>query len=117
MRCASCGAELSSEEQECTNCRTKDTEIKVLTPEEQRDFAGITIDQAGQNTSEKSDQYQNPRERIYVRHTTFSLPQTGFFVKLLIGAGLIILSMAALSTVFFFVVIGCIIWFVLRLFR
>ncbi|MCE5285524.1 MAG: hypothetical protein LLG02_06725 [Pelosinus sp.] len=115
MRCANCGAELDSNE-ECSNCHSNNAEIKVLSPEEKRNFQGITIDQSGQNSAEESYQ-QGARDRIYVRQASFSLPKTGFFVKLLIGAGLLVLAMAIFGTIGFFVLIGSVVWFVLRLFR
>jgi hypothetical protein len=117
MRCANCGAELGSNEQECANCRKEELEIKVLTPEEKRDFHGITIDQSGQSQSQERLQYEGSGERMYVRHASVSLPKAGLFVKLLIGAGLLFVAMAALSAVSFLVVLGCIVWFVLRMFR
>jgi hypothetical protein len=111
-----CGAELDSS-QECLNCRTKDNAIKVLSPEEKQDFRGITIDQTGQDASGESYQYQDAGQRIYVRQFNLSSPKTGFFIKILIGAVLIVLAMAAFSTIAFFAVIGGVIWFILRLLR
>lgn len=116
MRCENCGAEVDLNGK-CPNCHTENNEIKVLSPEEKHDFRGITIDQTGQRTAEESRDYQDARQRIYVRQVNFSSVKTGFFLKLLIGAGLIVLAMVAFSTLAFFAVVSCIVWFVLRLLR
>jgi hypothetical protein len=116
MRCANCGAELDEREQ-CPQCHAKDAEITVLSPEDKRDFRGITIEQGGREASGESYQYQDARQRIYVRQFNLSSPKAGFFIKLLIGAVLIVLAMATFSAIAFFAVIGCVIWFVLRLLR
>ncbi len=114
MRCAHCGAELRPGEQQCSNCCQTETAVQVLTPEEKRQFQGVTLEQEGETETGscyKDGNSQSDR-RIYVRQ--INLTGTGLLTKLFFGAILAVLIFIVLPITLFFAFAGIVIWLLLR---
>lgn len=117
MRCVECGAECRPEEKECPACKAQLHQVRVLTEEEKAHFDGMTLEQDyNQNSYQYSGNKGEPR--MYVRHFEISSGSTGFFTKLLLGAGLVALIMLfALPLVLIFGAVALFGWLFFRRLR
>lgn len=115
MRCAQCGAELKPGEQQCSNCCRTETGVHILTPEDNRQFNGVTLEQEGQHDAGGGNyEYRSSQfgRQVHIRH--INLAGTGLLAKLLIGAILALLVFIVLPIAFFVAAVGIIIWVLLR---
>lgn len=113
MYCEKCGAKLL-EGQECLKCKNA---VRVLTPEENKSFGGITIDQdvSGNGYRETSSKGGSSSDRrIYI---TVSSHNYGLLTKLFIGAILAGLIMFIALPVAMLALGGVVLWIVFRSFR
>ena len=85
MKCRVCGAEVQGDEQQCFNCIEKETKVQVLTKEEKQEFNGITLvqDQGEQEREYYESENSHGNQRIYSKQ--FSIVNTSFLTKLVIG--------------------------------
>jgi hypothetical protein len=98
VKCVVCGHEIRSDDQLCPNCIELENKVQVLTPEEKRDFSGITIeqDQEKQSAGHDDNRGYSENQRIYVKHVNFSMGQTSILTKIILGmivAGLLIVAL------------------------
>lgn len=98
VKCVVCGIEIQSDGQLCPSCTELENKVQVLTPEEKRDFAGITIeqDQEKQTRGHDDKQSYSENQRIYVKHMNFNMGQTSILTKIILGiviAGLLIVAL------------------------
>ncbi|MDF2635540.1 MAG: hypothetical protein K0R78_2414 [Pelosinus sp.] len=110
VKCVVCGLETQSDEHLCPRCIELENKVQVLTPEEKRDFAGITIEQDQEKQTEYGDNRSyTDNHRIYVKHMNVNMGQTSILTKIILGiifAGLLIvalpIALIIISIVMFF---------------
>lgn len=98
MKCSICGVEIQAGEQLCSKCMELENKVQVLTPEEKRDFTGLTIEQEQreQAAGPQNDRSYGGNQRIYVKHVNFNMGRTGIITKIIFGmilAGLLIVAL------------------------
>jgi len=115
LNCRVCGVEVEADEQQCPKCREIENKVQVLTLDEKQHFSGITLEQDPQE-EEGNDQYQdqdgNANQQMYTRQ--FSISNTGFLTKLLLGIILAGVVFIALPIAIFFIIIVGIITYIMR---
>jgi len=114
LNCRICGAEIETDEQQCSKCREMESKVQVLTLEERQHFGGITLEQDQQET-QGHDEYQasNANQQIYTRQ--FSISNTSLLTKLLLGiilAGVVFIALPI--AIFFISIIAIITYIVLK---
>lgn len=116
LNCTVCGAEIQSDTGQCSKCKKIESNVQVLTPEEKRDFGGITIEQDPEKGTEEQYTYQgyNANQRIYVKHINVGKP-IGLFTKMILGIIFVGLIIVALPIALFFIsVVGFYLYFMRR---
>lgn len=85
LKCRVCGVEVQNDEQQCFNCIEQEAKVQVLTSEEKQGFHGITLvqDQEKQEKEYYESENLQGNQRIYSKQ--FSLVNTSFLTKLIIG--------------------------------
>lgn len=110
MYCEKCGAELL-EGQECPYCKNA---VRKLTPEENKSFDGVTIDQeAGKTGFEANDAQRGRTSNRYV-YINMGFRNSGFLTKLLIGAFLAGLIVFIALPVAMVALAGVVLWLIFR---
>ncbi len=115
MSCIHCGAETKSGENICNNCKHQ-PEVTVLSSDERENFQGLTIEQ-DQNSKDyyHSDTNEsNPHPRVFVRQFSFGSGKGSLLLKLLLGAGFLIVVILALPVALIFLAFFIINWLFLR---
>ena len=116
LNCKVCGAEIQFDTGQCSKCKEVESNVQVLSPEEKKDFGGITIEQDTEKKTEEQYTYQgyNENQRIYVKHISFG-KHMGLFTKMILGIIFIGLVVVALPiTLLFISVIGLFLYFMRR---
>lgn len=117
MRCPTCGRETGPQDTECPYCREGRGEVKVLTPAERENFRGVTVDSGtAEGDDRRQNGYEEPRQRIYVRHVTFG-GGTSLLTKLIILAVIGVVVFIVLPAFLLFFAAAGIVWFILSLLR
>jgi len=113
MQCRVCGRPTESGETVCWRCAEE--RVTVLTPEENRSFTGVTIEQEPDDKQWSGDGRTNPR--VHVRYYNFSTGSGSFWQKILVA--LIILGIVFFVVPAFFVIVllACGVWFLLNFLR
>jgi len=113
LNCRICGAEIETNEQECSKCKEMENKVQVLTPEERQYFNGITVEQDQQDDEgHYRGQASNANQQMYTKQ--FTISSIGLFTKLLIGIVLAGIIFVALPIAIFFVSIGGLIAYIMR---
>ncbi|CUH96978.1 putative membrane protein [Propionispora sp. 2/2-37] len=115
MQCYQCKNEIPEGSQECPFCQAEFPNVQILSPKEQQEFQGVTIDQGGR----KEESYERPGSgRIHYRQINFNLfKSSSWLTKIVWGVVFAGLLLFAFSSLFFVAVVGAVIWLLLRIFR
>lgn len=118
MRCTICGAETYNNDEKCSACQQSESNMKVLTPEEEAQFTGVTIEaEPSSNQSNENKEYQyngaKSNNHVYIRQMSFG-SKTSLFTKLLIFAIIAGILFIALPVAILFFGIVSILWFIFR---
>ena len=118
QRCPKCAAEMD-EGKDCPKCGNPCSSVQILSPQEREQFHGVTIqDEEVQNSPRSEHEWAGERQRIYVRHVQFdSTGPSGFFVKLIFLALILLFIFIFLPMALLLVAAGILGWFILRLLK
>ena len=99
LKCTVCGREVGTDEQQCLDCTTIENKVQVLTLEEQKEFKGVTFEDGQEQEASRRSEYENynSNQRIYSRQ--FSVVNTSFLTKVVLGIVLIGFLFVALPVV------------------
>jgi len=119
QRCPKCAAEMDEGKDYCPKCGNQCSAVQILTPQERELFHGVTIqDEEAQGGPCSEYESAKPRQRVYVRHVQIdSTGPSGFFVKLIFLALVLLFIFIFLPMALLLVAAGILGWFILRLLK
>lgn len=113
MACQFCGNPTEQDETVCPQCKEQHRVI-ILTPEENRSFQGMTINQDSDDT-QADNGMTNPR--VHVRYFNLDSGQGKLWHKLMVAVVILAVLFFVLPAVFLLILVSGSIWFLLRLLR
>lgn len=116
MVCEHCGNTLDMHDPICRYCHPPETEVKVLTPEERRQFQGMTLEQDHHSDKHDDSFFSDGKKQGY-RFIHVNSAKVGMVTKLLLGVVFALFLFFAFSSLAVFVVVGGLFFLFSRLFR
>ena len=112
LNCIVCGALVQDGEEKCSNCRSIENQVKVLSLEEKQRFDGITLEQDSKEQGHYEYEKNNTNHKIYSKQ--ISLNGTSLFTKIMIGIIVAVMLVIALPIALFVMSIVGLFLYVMR---
>lgn len=128
MRCMICGKNLDGAGPNCSECDGKESEIKVLSPDERDNFHGLTILQGNdrepgpdypQWPADGNREYSSPDSinRAYIRQDSLGTKPKSYAMKLSLAVAVLVLSFLSLRLALIIIVFSSIARWLFRRFK